>query len=144
LVFALRGYLQGFGKRSGLRIKLDADPSLEQARLPQELETNLFRIVQESLTNIKQHSGSPTAAISLKRRDHEIALEIRDKGHGIKGAVAKAVAKGDVTSLGVGLSGMRSAVEALRQHKPYFSPKLLERWRRRRARSSERRNSMYL
>ena len=113
LVFALRGYLQGFGKRSGLRIKLNADPSLEQTRLPQELETNLFRIVQEGLTNIKQHSGSPTAAISLKQGEHGIALEIRDKGHGIRGGVAKAVAKGDVTSVGVGLSGMRERVRQL-------------------------------
>ncbi len=113
LVFALRGYLQGFAKRSGLRVKLEADPRLEKGRLPHELETNLFRIVQQGLANIKQHSGSQSAAISLKQRDDEVTLEIRDKGHGIGAAVAKAIEKGDVTALGVGLSGIRERVRQL-------------------------------
>jgi PAS domain S-box-containing protein len=65
LVLALRGYMDGFGKRSGLRVKLEADAQLEQTRLPTELETNLFRIVQEGLTNIKNHSGSASASITL-------------------------------------------------------------------------------
>jgi PAS domain S-box-containing protein len=113
LVFALRGYLHGFGTRSGLRVRLEADPGLEQGRLSPELETNLFRIVQEGLTNIKHHSGSQSAAISLKQRDGEVTLEIRDKGHGIEAAVAKAIENGNVAALGVGLSGMRERVRQL-------------------------------
>jgi signal transduction histidine kinase len=113
LVFALRGYIQGFRKRSGLRVKLEADAQLEQARLPQELETNLFRIVQEGLTNIKHHSGSPSATIRLKQMNGDITLEIRDRGRGIAAPVAKAIAKGDFSGLGVGLSGMRERVRQL-------------------------------
>ena len=113
LVFALRGYIEGFSKRSGLHVKLEADPQLEQARLTQELETNVFRIVQEGLTNIKHHSGSQSAIIRLKEKNGEITLEIRDRGHGIAAATAKAIAKGDFSTLGIGLSGMRERVRQL-------------------------------
>ena len=113
LVMALRGYIEGFGQRSGLSVKLDADPHLELTRFPSELETGLFRIVQESLTNIKQHSGSPTATVCLKQLENEIFLSIRDQGHGISAAASKAIEKGGASSLGVGLPGMRERVRQL-------------------------------
>jgi len=113
LVFALRGYIQGFSKRSGLRVKLNADDFLEQARLPREIETNLFRIVQEGLTNIKHHSGSPCATIDLKQGNGEIALTVCDKGRDMGPVVAKALERGDISAVGVGLSGMRERVRQL-------------------------------
>jgi PAS domain S-box-containing protein len=116
LVLALRSYIQGVSKRSGLRVKLDADELLERAKLPHDLETNVFRIVQEGLTNIKSHSGSSTATISLKRKEPGIILEIRDRGRGFAPPVAAAIAKGDFSSLGVGLSGMRERVRQLGGH----------------------------
>src|SRR5262249_21304835 len=113
LVLALRGYVEGFSKRSGLRVKLDADPSLELMRLPSEVEAGLFRIVQESLTNVKQHSGSPSATVSIKQLAGDIFLSIRDQGRGINASAPKSRDKGVATALGVGLPGMRERVRQL-------------------------------
>jgi signal transduction histidine kinase len=113
LVLALRGYVQGFAKRSGIRVGLDIDPRLEQSRLPQRFETSLFRIVQESLTNISRHSGSQSATIRLQWKEDEVMLEIQDRGRGIKAEVVRAIASGDVTALGVGIPGMRERVRQL-------------------------------
>jgi PAS domain S-box-containing protein len=113
LVLALRGYVQGFAKRSGIRVGLDIDPRLEQSRLPQRFETSLFRIVQESLTNISRHSGSQSATIRLKWQEDEVVLEIQDRGRGIKAEVVRAIASHDVTALGVGIPGMRERVRQL-------------------------------
>ncbi len=62
---ALRSYVDGFSERTGIRTSLDLPPEL--GRLPREVETTLFRIVQEGLANIHRHSGSPTASIRVRR-----------------------------------------------------------------------------
>jgi signal transduction histidine kinase/CHASE3 domain sensor protein len=106
---ALEWYLEGFGKRSGVQVELHADPDI--GRLPAATEMALFRIVQESLTNIRRHSGSHHAAIQLTRANGAVTLEIMDDGHGFREPLA-AGKPPSLTHLGVGITGMR---ERLRQ-----------------------------
>ena len=116
LAMALQGYIQGFSKRSGLEIHLQVDPTLARLRFSPELETTLFRIVQESLTNINRHSGSAGASVYLNQGDGRLFLAIRDHGRGIDPAILAAISKGDSSSLGVGLPGMRERVRQLGGH----------------------------
>jgi signal transduction histidine kinase len=104
LTKALEWYLDGFAKRSGIQVNLTAAPGL--GRLPAEVETTLFRVMQESLTNIHRHSGSSTAAVALRRDTSTVTLEIRDEGHGM------APPSSAGRDLGVGIRGMH---ERLRQ-----------------------------
>jgi signal transduction histidine kinase len=75
---ALRWYAEGFSQRSGIQVDLKINP--EFRRLPDDLEIAIFRVVQESLTNIHRHSGSPTATIELTRSPENIQLQIIDGG----------------------------------------------------------------
>jgi len=110
LASTLRWYAQGFTKRSGIRVELNL-PS-ELGRLPQEVEATLFRVIQEGLTNIHLHSGSPTAWIKITLAASEVALEIRDEGKGLPSGVLKRVLSG-FAELGVGIAGMRERVRQL-------------------------------
>jgi signal transduction histidine kinase len=108
---ALRWYAAGFAERSGIKVDLELPESLE--RLPLDTETVLFRIVQESLTNIHRHSGSGTARIRLRRHADVLVLEIQDQGRGIPNASLK-----QITSVGggVGIAGMIERTEQLGGH----------------------------
>jgi two-component system NarL family sensor kinase len=77
-------------------------------RLPQEMEIAIFRVVQECLTNIHRHSGSPTASVRLNRTDDAVDVEISDTGQGI----ASDRVRGDRIVSGVGLMGIE---ERMRQ-----------------------------
>ena len=101
LQFALPRYVHGFGQRSGINVELKVSPDL--GRLPQEVETTIFRVVQESLTNIHRHSGSGTASICLIRGPAEIILEVKDGGQGIPADAPP----------GVGIASMRERVQQL-------------------------------
>lgn len=103
LVSALQWYVEGFTKRSGIHV--DIITPGEIGRLPSEVETALFRIVQESLTNIHRHSGSSTASIRLERRDGQVILQIKDQGAGIR--FEETETPEDFRSVGVGVGGMR-------------------------------------
>ena len=81
LAEALRWYIQGLTKRSGLGITLEVPPDFE--RLPREMELVMFRLVQECLTNIHRHSGSKTATIRIARDRESVSLEVQDEGKGI-------------------------------------------------------------
>lgn len=109
LAAALPELVEGFSKRSKIRADLDLSPEFD--RLPQEIETTLFRVVQESLNNIHRHSGSLTARIRLFRSAAEITLEVKDAGRGIPRETLNSIGKPAV-KLGVGILGMR---ERLRQ-----------------------------
>jgi len=104
LVLALQWYVEGFSKRSGVHVDLITLQDI--GRLSLELETALFRIVQESLTNIRRHSGSETASIRLERYNDEIRLEISDQGRGISENGHRSL-EGEMVELGVGIPGMR-------------------------------------
>jgi PAS domain S-box-containing protein len=100
---ALRWYVEGFVRRSGINV--DISSIHEVGRLPGDIETALFRVVQESLTNISRHSGSTTAAVSLTMEANEVILHVTDHGRGMsKLALADDNGHG---ALGVGIPGMR-------------------------------------
>jgi two-component system, NarL family, sensor kinase len=104
---ALSWYVQGVSQRSGIEIQLDVAEGF--GRLPRDLELAIFRLVQESLTNIHRHSESKTAAIRLEHRDETVSVEIQDEGKGIAAERLEKILEG---GSGVGISGMR---ERLRQ-----------------------------
>src|SRR6266498_348265 len=105
---ALRLFLEGFGERSKIKVTLEIPHNFE--RLPPEMETAIFRIVQECLTNIHRHSGSQVAKIRITRRDGQVRVEVADRGRGIPPKKQKAMDSGGTP--GVGIRGMR---ERLRQ-----------------------------
>jgi signal transduction histidine kinase len=97
---ALGWYVDEFGRRSGINVKLECDPSI--GRLNTDLETTLFRIVQESLGNVHRHSGSSTASVRLAISGGHLRLEISDNGSGIPSEKTR--------NGGVGLRSMRERV----------------------------------
>ncbi len=100
---AARFYAEEFARRSQIQVELDIEPL---DRLPEALEMVLFRVLQESLTNVLRHSGSAKARIHLKRELEGIVLEIRDYGKGIPAErIEKFMRTGE--GVGVGLGGMR-------------------------------------
>lgn len=106
---ALRWYVDGFSERSKLRVDLEIPSDL--GRLPEDTELAIFRIVQECLTNIHRHSGSPTAAISIQRRDDSLIIQARDNGKGIPVEKQKKVTESNLS--GVGFGGMRERLREL-------------------------------
>lgn len=108
LCSAIRWYVEGFSKRS--QIAVDIELSADLGRMPREVETAVFRIVQECLTNIHRHSASPTARIQLSRAGHSITLAVTDQGKGLPSEVRSG--SGPVRP-GVGILGMRERVRQL-------------------------------
>ena len=106
---AIRWYVEGFAERSEIQVSLDVAPDL--GRLSSDLETTIFRIVQECLTNIHRHSGSATASIRVKRAGHNVKVEISDHGKGMPASVYGTSSA--FTKLGVGIQGMRERVRQL-------------------------------
>jgi len=102
----LRGFVEGFCDRSKLAVELEISPNLP--RFQPDLETAIFRIVQECLTNIYRHSGSDRAIVRLSTDSSQISLEVRDFGTG--------TAPHTIQNLqsGVGLRGMHQRVLQLR------------------------------
>jgi signal transduction histidine kinase len=110
LLSALRWYADGFAERSGIKVDLELPDCFE--RLPLDTETVLFRIVQESLTNIHRHAESETAHIRLWREGEMLMLEIADRGLGIPNASLEHIRTGGGTA-GVGIAGMSERIEQL-------------------------------
>jgi len=104
LVEALRHFAAGFAERTGIEVNLEAVPHF--GRLARDTELGLFRVVQESLTNIQRHSGSFTARIRLDRDPDKITLEVRDAGRGF--ALSKHMQSKLVPlAVGVGIPSMQ-------------------------------------
>ncbi len=108
LVSALRWYLEGLSERSGIEIRLDVDPP-DLARLKADLETAIFRIIQEALTNMFRHSGARNGSIRLAENNGSIVVTVRDDGKGIEDQVIQL----RPDSVGVGIGGMRQRVSEL-------------------------------
>jgi signal transduction histidine kinase len=102
---ALRWYVDGFSERS--KIKVDLELPEDFGRLPKELELVVFRVVQESLTNIHRHSGSSSARISLARAKGAVHFEISDTGKGISPEKQQEMT---AAKAGVGVRGMEERV----------------------------------
>jgi PAS domain S-box-containing protein len=99
---AIRHYAVGFTERTGIGVELNISPRV--ARMKPDVELALFRVVQESLTNIQRHSGSPQAKIRIECDLGKIRLEISDKGSGISGSGKM------FSGLGVGIPSMHERV----------------------------------
>jgi len=108
LLSALRWYARGFAERSGIKVELDLPDPFE--RLPLDTETVLFRVVQESLTNIHRHARSKTARIRVQRDAETLVLAVQDAGTGIPSYVLKHIANGGA---GVGIAGMTERIQQL-------------------------------
>ena len=109
LLSAIRWYAAGFANRSGISVEVDLPPALE--RVAQEVETTLFRVVQEGLVNIHRHAHSPTAHIRL-RVDGQLLLEVEDRGSGMSPTLVAQLRTGG-SDLGVGIAGMRERLKQL-------------------------------
>ncbi len=110
LDLALQWFVEGFGERSKISVQFDRTPDL--GRLPREIETTIFRIVQESLTNIHRHSGSTTALVRITRDGDLVQVEVADRGKGIR--TDKDSVPGGVLRPGVGIQGMKERVRQLK------------------------------
>jgi signal transduction histidine kinase len=104
---AIVWYAEGFAERSGIRVDLEIPEPF--GRLPSDIETALFRVVQQSLANIHRHSGSTVAVIRINTDADAVTLEIRDEGHGISPEVLAGFHSG-TRLLGVGMAGMRERI----------------------------------
>jgi signal transduction histidine kinase len=109
LTSAIRWYIDGFAQRSNIKVELDCPDDF--GRLPRDVETAMFRLVQESLTNIHRHSGSLVAKIRCRRTHERIFIDVEDHGTGIP--AEKLAALASVGTPGVGLRGMRERVRQL-------------------------------
>lgn len=102
-VAAARNYVQEFARRSGVEAKANFPDDL---KLPsKEAELMLFRVLQESLTNVHRHAQATTVDVWLARHDHELVLTIQDNGRGLPAGVIENFEAGMAS--GVGLAGMR-------------------------------------
>jgi PAS domain S-box-containing protein len=108
LLSALAWYTDGLTKRSGIQTSLDVQPR-DFPRLTSELETAIFRIVQEALTNVFRHSEAHRVWISLTRSNGTIAVAVRDDGKGI----GKKIVELRPDSVGVGIGGMKQRAKEL-------------------------------
>ena len=103
LASALRGLVEGFSQRSGIETSLRIDENFSP--LPSEFEISIYRIVQECLTNIHRHSGSPTARIRVEQLASVLEIEVQDDGKGMSDK--------NTNGSGVGLFGMRERAAQL-------------------------------
>jgi signal transduction histidine kinase len=106
---ALPWYVEGFSGRSGIQAKLDLPEDL--GRLSRDSEVAIFRVVQESLTNIHRHSGAANAHIRVSPSNGEICVRIEDDGKGI--AAEKLHEMASAGAPGVGIRGMRERIRQL-------------------------------
>ena len=108
---AIGWFLEGFAQRSGIQTTTHVPENFE--RLPRDLELVLYRVLQESLTNVHRHSGSSTAEVSLMRDDHSVILQISDHGKGLPAEVVEDSLSNWMGSRGVGLRGMNERVRQI-------------------------------
>jgi len=109
LADAIRDYVDGFTKRSGIQVELELSPHL--GRMARDMELALFRVVQESLTNIQRHSGSQQAKIRIDRNS-DLTLEISDLGRGVS-AGAQRGKEEPRFEVGVGIPSMQERVKLI-------------------------------
>ena len=107
---AIEWHIDGFTKRSGIRVEYEVENEI--GRLPRDIEVALFRIFQESLTNVHRHSGSPTAQVRLWLEKGKVILEVQDQGKGAPAGVLES-SSDSLGTLGVGLRGMNERVRQL-------------------------------
>jgi signal transduction histidine kinase len=108
LCSALRAYVEGLTKRSGIDTVIEIHPQ-DFPRLAPAVEIAIYRVVQEALTNIFRHSEAHNARVELTMNKTGIVVTVRDNGKGI----AENIVKFQPDRIGVGVSGMRQRVQEL-------------------------------
>jgi signal transduction histidine kinase len=110
---AARWFVEGFARRSGIQVECDIPEKMDRPSRDRELV--LFRVLQESLTNVHRHSHATAASVRLARSQNRIELEVRDNG---KGIAEERLRRLDVSAgkTGVGITGMRERVLELGGH----------------------------
>ena len=103
LASAARWFVEGFAARSGIRTDIRIPEDL--GRLGDDVEIVLFRVLQESLTNIYRHSGSKTAIVEIATDSRQVRLEVRDQGNGPGQPLREPFRPG------MGITGMRERVK---------------------------------
>ena len=104
---AARWYVEGFAQRSEFNVELDIPQDLP--RLDRDVETALFRVLQEALTNVHRHSGGSSVRIQMTLDSNQVRLEISDDGRGMPPERLERFRE-EGSSTGVGLAGMRERV----------------------------------
>lgn len=108
---AVPWYLEGFAKRSGIKTRFEIPDDFE--RLPSDVELVLFRVLQESLTNVHRHSESATADVRLLREGEDVVLTVTDRGKGMPAGMREEPGRDWMGSLGVGLRSMNERLQQL-------------------------------
>jgi PAS domain S-box-containing protein len=103
-------FVTGFSQRSGIPVSLELPDDIP--RLPEAIEIALFRVLQESLTNVHRHSHTSAAEIKVETDAEQISIEIRDHGRGMPAHVMEQI-RAEGPKLGVGLAGMRERIHEL-------------------------------
>jgi PAS domain S-box-containing protein len=106
---ALHWYVDGLAKRSGIQISLSVTPQIFP-RLAKEMEMTIFRVVQESLTNVYRHANSENARVEIDKQSSWVVIRVRDYGKGLPEDIS---GKTSSSILGVGITGMRERVRQL-------------------------------
>lgn len=107
LLPAIHWFIEGFKRRSNLKITLESKP-VSFPRLSKEIETTIFRIIQECVTNIYRHSGSPDARIEIQQQPDRVVIRARDYGKGIQSDPLSGISH---LTAGVGIGGMRERLK---------------------------------
>lgn len=109
---ALRWFLAGFERRTGITVTVVIDADVEAGRLPTDIEVALFRVAQEALTNVHRHAGVHSARLELRmgRGRRSIVLLVRDDGEGLASQDGRAF--GDAPA-GTGILSMQERLRAL-------------------------------
>jgi len=102
---ALRLFIEGFSERSGILVDLDLPQ--RSIRMPQDIETTIFRVVQESLSNVRKHSHSSTAKVRISLDPGSIAITVEDHGSGLP----KPMEGASPAKIGVGIGSMQERVK---------------------------------
>ena len=110
LSIAIKWFVEGFAKRSGIRIELEIRPD-EFPRIGRDKETAIFRVIQESLTNIFRHAKTDRASVELEMQNDRAVVRIRDYGKGLQPDI---IAPAESKIIGVGIAGMRERIRQFR------------------------------
>ena len=107
---AARWFVDGFVRRSKIQVELDLPADL--GRMPQDLELTMFRILQESLTNVHRHANSPNAWVRIALEGTTVTLEVKDEGQ-LSNPIVVSTTEKSIELLGVGVRGMQERVRQL-------------------------------
>jgi signal transduction histidine kinase len=105
LAACLRAFIEDFMKRNRIHVEFETGPEI--GRLPLDMETHLFRVAQEGLSNVVRHSGSLSAIVRLHRQADQVTLQIEDFGRGMAGTATRA------GKSGLGIVGMQERLRKM-------------------------------